>query len=48
MEKEKKLSWRVVAMHGWASDARCWKSWIEVAAELGWHWQCGERGYGEF
>jgi pimeloyl-[acyl-carrier protein] methyl ester esterase len=37
----------VVAMHGWAGDARCWRPWIEATAESGWHWECGERGYGE-
>lgn len=37
----------VIAMHGWAGDSRCWKPWIEATTELGWFWQCGERGYGE-
>lgn len=37
-----------IAMHGWASDARCWQPWIGATEKLGWHWQCGERGYGEF
>jgi pimeloyl-[acyl-carrier protein] methyl ester esterase len=37
----------VIAMHGWAGDARCWRPWIEATAESGWHWYCGERGYGE-
>jgi len=34
-------------MHGWAGDSRCWKPWIEATENLGWRWQCGERGYGE-
>jgi len=34
-------------MHGWAGDSRCWKPWIKATNHLGWHWQCGERGYGE-
>jgi len=37
----------VVAMHGWAGDARCWEAWRRETATLGWHWQTGERGYGE-
>jgi len=36
-----------IAMHGWASDARCWEAWRTVTGPLGWHWQTGERGYGE-
>lgn len=35
-------------MHGWASDARCWEPWFEPTRPLGWNWQCGERGYGNF
>lgn len=38
----------VIAMHGWASDARCWAPWFQPTASLGWRWQCGERGYGNF
>jgi pimeloyl-[acyl-carrier protein] methyl ester esterase len=38
---------QVIAMHGWAGDSRCWKPWIEATENLGWRWQCGERGYGE-
>lgn len=38
----------VIAMHGWASDARCWEPWFGPTGALGWHWQCGERGYGNF
>jgi pimeloyl-[acyl-carrier protein] methyl ester esterase len=38
----------VIAMHGWASDARCWNAWRAATDERGWHWECGERGYGEF
>jgi pimeloyl-[acyl-carrier protein] methyl ester esterase len=37
----------IIAMHGWAGDSRCWKPWIKATDHLGWHWQCGERGYGE-
>lgn len=36
----------VIAMHGWASDARCWEPWKPATEPLGWRWQCGERGYG--
>jgi len=36
----------VIAMHGWAGDARAWDPWIEATALLGWQWDCGERGYG--
>lgn len=38
---------QVIAMHGWAGDSRCWRPWIEATKAPGWHWQCGERGYGE-
>jgi pimeloyl-[acyl-carrier protein] methyl ester esterase len=38
---------QIIAMHGWAGDSRCWKPWIKATEHLGWHWQCGERGYGE-
>ena len=38
---------QIIAMHGWAGDSRCWKPWIKATDHLGWHWQCGERGYGE-
>lgn len=38
---------QVIAMHGWAGDSRCWNPWIEATGQLGWRWQCGERGYGE-
>lgn len=37
----------VLAMHGWAGDARCWEAWRTVTGPLGWHWETGERGYGE-
>jgi pimeloyl-[acyl-carrier protein] methyl ester esterase len=40
-------SLEVIAMHGWAGDARCWQAWRTVTEPLGWHWQTGERGYGE-
>ena len=38
----------VIAMHGWASDARCWEAWMNTTQPLGWRWQTGERGYGAF
>jgi pimeloyl-[acyl-carrier protein] methyl ester esterase len=37
----------VIAMHGWASDARCWEAWKPVTAPMGWLWVTGERGYSE-
>lgn len=37
----------VLAMHGWASDARCWEPWRPETEPLGWRWVRGERGYGE-
>ena len=37
----------ILAMHGWASDARCWDVWRPVTEALGWMWETGERGYGE-
>jgi pimeloyl-[acyl-carrier protein] methyl ester esterase len=37
----------VIAMHGWAGDARCWEVWRTSTEPLGWRWQAGERGYGE-
>ena len=37
----------VIAMHGWASDARCWEAWRPVTEPLGWRWVTGERGYSE-
>lgn len=39
-------SLQVIAMHGWAGDGTNWTPWREVSAPLGWHWACGERGYG--
>lgn len=38
----------VLAMHGWASDARCWEAWRMKTEPQGWRWHCGERGYGAF
>jgi pimeloyl-[acyl-carrier protein] methyl ester esterase len=38
---------QVLAMHGWAGDARCWSPWRAATKDLNWLWQCGERGYGE-
>ena len=37
----------ILAMHGWASDARCWDVWRPVTEPLGWTWETGDRGYGE-
>lgn len=36
----------VLAMHGWAGDARCWAPWIKATRDRGWRWTTGERGYG--
>ena len=38
----------VIAMHGWAGDARCWEPWKRATQTGSWHWETGERGYGEF
>jgi pimeloyl-[acyl-carrier protein] methyl ester esterase len=38
---------KVIAMHGWASDARCWEVWRPATEVLGWRWHTGERGYGK-
>lgn len=43
----KTIPLEVIAMHGWASDARCWEAWRPATNGLGWEWQCGERGYGQ-
>jgi pimeloyl-[acyl-carrier protein] methyl ester esterase len=39
--------WEVLAMHGWAGDARCWEAWRSATEPRGWRWYTGERGYGE-
>jgi len=39
-------SLEVIAMHGWAGDARCWEPWKAAMRPAGWRWQLGERGYG--
>ncbi|MFN5698503.1 MAG: alpha/beta hydrolase [Cyanobacteriota bacterium] len=36
----------VLAMHGWAGQGSSWQPWQRATAGLGWHWHCGERGYG--
>jgi pimeloyl-[acyl-carrier protein] methyl ester esterase len=41
-------SLQLIAMHGWAGDARCWDAWRGATATLGWQWRTGERGYGAF
>ena len=46
MSKGKNHPLHVIAMHGWASDSRCWEPWKEATSPLGWQWNCGERGYG--
>lgn len=38
----------VLAMHGWAGDARCWEAWQAATDTLGWRWETGERNYGRF
>ena len=38
----------VIAMHGWAGDARCWEPWKRATKASGWQWETGERGYGKF
>lgn len=47
MDDDKHSSLQVIAMHGWAGDARCWDPWLAATKDRNWHWQCGERGYGE-
>ena len=47
MTNESRQSLQAIAMHGWASDARCWSPWIAATQKLGWNWRLGERGYGE-
>lgn len=47
MVEAEQSSLDVIAMHGWAGDARCWDPWIAATEPLGWRWQCGERGYGD-
>lgn len=37
---------QLIAMHGWAGDARGWGSFELAWQARGWRWQCGERGYG--
>jgi pimeloyl-[acyl-carrier protein] methyl ester esterase len=37
----------VIAMHGWAGDARCWEVWRPLTEPSGWRWATGERGYSE-
>jgi len=48
MPKENRAPLHVVAMHGWAGDARCWEPWRAATEPCGWRWSGGERGYGEF
>lgn len=37
---------QVIAMHGWAGDARGWEPFLDAWQRRSWHWQCGDRGYG--
>lgn len=37
---------QVIAMHGWAGSAAGWEPFRSAAADRGWHWRSGERGYG--
>ncbi len=37
----------VIAMHGWCGDSHMWKEWENLFQTKQWHWQSGERGYGE-
>lgn len=48
MPETKRQPLEVIAMHGWASDARCWDPWKTATRAMGWRWHTGERGYGEF
>lgn len=36
----------IVAMHGWCGDRHSWDAWLPAWQARGWHWCCGERGYG--
>lgn len=38
---------QLLAMHGWAGDHRAWRPWGELAAQRGWAFGWGERGYGQ-
>ena len=40
-------STEVIAMHGWAGDSRAWAPWATLAAQRGWRFRSGERGYGQ-
>lgn len=37
---------QLIAMHGWAGDARGWGPFQAAWERRGWHGQCGDRGYG--
>ena len=43
-----KMTWQLIAIHGWGSDQRCWQSWREPCKQRGWLLECFERGYGGF
>ena len=43
-----KMTWQLIAVHGWGSDQRCWQSWREPCKQRGWLLECFERGYGGF
>ena len=38
---------QIIAMHGWGGDSQYWRLWAEYFQNNGWHWQSGDRGYGE-
>ena len=42
-----KMTWQLIAVHGWGSDQHCWQSWQEPCEKRGWLLECFERGYGE-
>jgi len=37
---------QLIAMHGWCGDSRSWDPWLPIWQGRGWHYSCGERGYG--
>ncbi len=38
---------QAIAMHGWSGDQRSWAPWQRHFEHHDWHWQSGERGYGD-
>ena len=43
-----KMTWQLIAVHGWGSDQRYWQSWRKPCKQRGWLLECFERGYGGF